>query len=159
VTLAELSSESEPGLTDSLDGVTATIQSVASLVGDKWAMLVVRDVFRGVRRFDDLQADLGVSRAVLTERLKRLTAAGVLVKAPYRERPVRYEYRLTEMGLELSPVLVALLRWGDQWLGDGDPTAVLVHAPCGSAFEQAFWCNSCKTTFGPAHIRGVTTGV
>ena len=127
-----------------------------SLVADKWSMLVVRDVFRGVRRFDDLQADLGVGRAVLANRLRRLVDAGVLHKAPYGERPVRYEYRLTEMGIELSPVLVALLRWGDRWFGDGDPTAVLVHAPCGTEFEQAFWCQACKTTFGPSAIRSAS---
>lgn len=132
------------------------METVARLVGDKWSMLVVRDVFRGVRRFDELQADLGVGRAVLADRLRRLTAAGILTKAPYGERPVRYEYRLTEMGLELSPMLVALLRWGDRWLGDGEPTAVLVHGPCGTEFEQAFWCNTCKTTFGPGAIRSAT---
>src|SRR5687768_12558724 len=131
----------------------ATITAVAKLVGDKWAMLVVRDVFRGVRRFDDLCDDLGVGRAVLADRLKRLVEAGVLTKAPYGERPVRYEYRLTEMGMELSPMLVALLRWGDRWLGGGQPTAVLVHAPCDTELEQAFWCRSCKTTFGPAAIK------
>lgn len=131
----------------------STISAVAALVGDKWSMLVVRDVFRGVRRFDDLQADLGVGRAVLADRLRRLTDAGILHKVPYRERPVRHEYRLTEVGIELSPMLVALLRWGDRWFGQGDPTAVLVHAPCGAEFEQAFWCNTCKTTFGPHAIR------
>ncbi|HRE03345.1 MAG TPA: helix-turn-helix domain-containing protein, partial [Ilumatobacteraceae bacterium] len=126
------------GTPNPADGVQAgTIADVARLVGDKWSMLVVRDVFRGVRRFDDLCHDLGVGRAVLADRLKRLVAAGVLVKAPYGERPVRYEYRLTEMGLELSPMLVALMRWGDRWLGGGEPTAVLVHAPCGTEFEQA----------------------
>lgn len=130
-----------------------TIETVARLIGDKWSMLVVRDVFRGVRRFDDLQADLGVSRAVLTDRLKRLVAAGVLTKVRYHEHPPRYEYHLTPMGTELSPMLVALLRWGDRWLGDGDPTAVLVHAPCGTEFEQGFWCRRCKTTFGPSAIR------
>ena len=96
-----------------------TIAAVADLVGDKWSMLVLRDVFRGVRRFDELCADLGMSRAVLTERLKRLVDAGVLTRVPYQERPVRYEYRLTPMGVELSPMLVALMRWGDRWLGDG----------------------------------------
>ena len=131
----------------------ATIAAVADLVGDKWSMLVVRDVFRGVRRFDDLCADLGMSRAVLTGRLKKLVAAGVLTKVPYQERPVRHEYRLTPMGIELSPMLVALLRWGDRWLGDGTTTAVLVHAPCGTELHQAFWCPTCRTTFGPTAIR------
>lgn len=132
-----------------------TITTVAKLVGDRWSVLVVRNVFRGVRRFEELHADLGVSRAVLSERLRRLTAAGVLAKVQYQERPVRYEYRLTKMGLELSPVLVALLHWGDRWFGQGDRTAVLVHAPCGTEFEQAFWCPTCQTTFGPAAIRSV----
>lgn len=130
----------------------ATISAVAKLVGDRWSVLVVRDVFRGVRRFEELHDDLGVSRAVLSERLRRLIDAGVLTKVPYQDRPVRQEYRLTEMGLELSPVLVALLHWGDRWLGDGEPTAVLVHRPCGTEFEQAFWCPTCKTTFGPNAI-------
>ena len=130
-----------------------TITAVADLVGDKWSMLVVRDVFRGVRRFDDLCADLGVARAVLAGRLKRLVESGVLTKVPYQERPVRYEYRLTPMGVELSPMLVALLRWGDRWLGDGEATAVLVHAPCGTDLQQAFWCATCKRTFGPGAIR------
>lgn len=131
----------------------STIAVVAGLVGDKWSMLVVRDIFRGVRRFDDLQADLGIGRAVLADRLRRLTDAGILHKVPYHERPVRYEYKLTEIGVELSPMLVALLRWGDRWFGDGDPTAVLVHAPCGTEFDQAFWCRTCQTTFGPTAIR------
>jgi DNA-binding HxlR family transcriptional regulator len=130
-----------------------TIATVADLVGDKWSMLVVRDVFRGVRRFDDLCADLGMSRAVLTGRLKKLVAAGVLTKVPYHERPVRHEYRLTPMGLELSPMLVALLRWGDRWLGDGTTSATLVHAPCGTELHQAFWCPTCRRTFGPAGVR------
>lgn len=131
----------------------STLDTVARLIGDRWAMLVIRDVFRGVRRFDELREDLGVSRAVLSDRLKRLVAAGVLERTPYQDHPPRFEYTLSPMGLELSPMLVALLRWGDRWLGDGDPTAVLVHAPCGTELEQAFWCRSCRTTFGPTAVR------
>ena len=130
-----------------------TIETVARLIGDKWSMLVVRDVFRGVRRFDELRDDLGVSRAVLTDPLRRLVDAGELTRVRYCEHPPRHEYHLTTMGTELSPMLVALLRWGDRWLGDGDPTAVLVHAPCGTEFEQSFWCRRCQTTFGPSAVR------
>ncbi|MFV0309963.1 MAG: winged helix-turn-helix transcriptional regulator [Desertimonas sp.] len=132
---------------------TSTIETVARLIGDRWSMLVIRDVFRGVRRFDELREDLGVSRAVLSDRLKKLVASGVLVREEYQHHPPRFEYALSPMGLELSPMLVALLRWGDRWLGDGDPTAVLVHAPCGTELEQAFWCRRCQTTFGPGAIR------
>ena len=140
-------------VTEVADRSDATIAAVAGLIGDKWSMLVLRDVFRGVRRFDELCGDLGMSRAVLTERLKRLVDAGVLTKVPYQERPVRHEYRLTPMGVELSPMLVALMRWGDRWLGDGATTATLVHGPCGTELHQAFWCPTCRRTFGPAAIR------
>ena len=80
--------------------------------------------------------------------------AGALKKVPYQERPPRYEYRLTPAGIALSPALVALVRWGDEYLADGEGDIVLVHAPCGTEFEQGFWCRTCSTTFGPAAIRG-----
>jgi DNA-binding HxlR family transcriptional regulator len=129
------------------------IEAVAAIVGDRWAMLVLRDIFRGVRRFDELCDDLGIGRPVLVTRLNRLLDAGVIEKVPYQAHPPRYDYRLTRKGLELSPALIALMRWGDRWFGDEQPTANLVHAPCGTPFEQAFWCPSCRTTFGPAAIR------
>lgn len=129
------------------------IEAVAGLIGDRWAMLVLRDVFRGLRRFDELCEDLGIARPVLVSRLTRLVDAGLLEKVPYQLHPPRYDYRLTAMGVELSPALVALMRWGDRWFGDGAPTAHLVHAPCGGDFEQAFWCATCRTTFGPDAIR------
>ncbi len=129
------------------------IGAVASIMGDRWSMLVIRDVFRGIRRFDELCDDLGIARPILANRLRRLVEVGILTKVAYHEHPQRYDYRLTEAGLGLSPALVALLRWGDQWFGDGTPTAALVHAPCGGAFEQAFWCPRCRTTFDPGAIR------
>jgi DNA-binding HxlR family transcriptional regulator len=131
----------------------AGIEAVASIVGDRWSLLVLRDIFRGIRRFDAICDDLGVSRPVLAKRLKRLVEHGVLERVPYQDNPPRYDYRLTPAGVQLSPALVALLRWGDTWFGASEPTAVLVHAECGSEFEQAFWCTTCKTTFGPAAIR------
>jgi DNA-binding HxlR family transcriptional regulator len=129
------------------------IESVAAIVGDRWSMLIVRNVFRGIRRFDTLQDDLGVSRPVLADRLKKLVAAGILERQRYQDHPPRYDYVLTAAGTELSPALVALIRWGDRWFGDGDRTAVLVHADCGEEFEQGFWCRTCATTFGPSDIR------
>jgi DNA-binding HxlR family transcriptional regulator len=132
------------------------IESVAAIVGDRWSMLIVRNVFRGIRRFDALQDDLGVSRPVLADRLKKLVAAGILERQRYQDHPPRYDYVLTAAGTELSPALVALIRWGDRWFGDGDRTAVLVHADCGEEFEQGFWCRTCATTFGPSDIRSRT---
>lgn len=125
---------------------------VARLVGDRWSILTVRALFRGIRRFDDLQADLGISRAVLTDRLKRLMESGVVERTPYQQNPVRYDYRLTPMGIELSPMIVALLRWGSKWVGGSAAGTVLIHKQCGTELEQGFWCRRCRTTFGPLGV-------
>lgn len=122
------------------------------IIGDRWTILILRDAFRGIRRFDDFRRDLEIARPVLSDRLRKLVEAGVLTKVPYQEHPVRHEYRLTRMGIELSPALVALMRWGDDWLSGGQPPTVLVHDECGSPLEQGFWCNTCRQTFTPTDI-------
>jgi DNA-binding HxlR family transcriptional regulator len=86
-----------------------------SVVGDRWTMLVLRDCFRGVRRFEALQKRLGITRHVLADRLRKLEEDGVLERRLYQERPPRYEYRLTEKGLALHPVLVTLVAWAERW--------------------------------------------
>ncbi|MET9855267.1 winged helix-turn-helix transcriptional regulator [Streptomyces sp. NPDC006450] len=107
-----------------LDDADCSIAQALDVVGDWWTLLIVRDAARGVHRFDDFQRELGMSRKVLTERLKLLVEAGVLTREPYQERPVRYAYRLTPRGRALLPVLVALQDWGDTWiLGEGEMTA------------------------------------
>jgi DNA-binding HxlR family transcriptional regulator len=125
---------------------------VARLVGDHWSILTVRAIFRGIRRFDDLQSDLGISRGVLTDRLRRLMDAGIVERVPYQDHPVRYDYRLTTKGLELSPMIVALLRWGARWVGGPQHGTVLIHKQCGTELEQGFWCRTCQTTFGPLGV-------
>lgn len=106
-----------------LGDANCSIAQALDVVGDWWTLLIVRDAARGVDRFDDLQRELGVSRKVLTERLRLLVDADVLAREPYQERPVRYAYRLTPRGRALLPVLIALQDWGDQWvLGDGTTT-------------------------------------
>lgn len=138
---------------DALPVTEPGVAAVAGLVGDKWSMLLVRALFRGIHRFDDLQADLQISRAILADRLRRLADAGIVEKAPYQDRPVRYEYRLTPMGVELSPALVALVRWGNRYFGDPAHNTVLVHAPCDTEFEQGFWCQGCRKVVSPKEIR------
>jgi DNA-binding HxlR family transcriptional regulator len=134
----------------------STIERTLALVGDRWTILVLRATLRGIRRFDDFCTDLGIARPILTARLRKLVQAGLMTKELYQEHPPRYEYKLTPAGVDLSPALVALVRWGEHHLADGRPAAtVLVHAPCGTELEQAFWCVTCATTFGPAAIRGV----
>jgi DNA-binding HxlR family transcriptional regulator/peroxiredoxin len=102
----------------------ALAQALA-IVGDAWDLLIVRDVTRGYRRFDQLARELGISRKVLTERLRKLEEHGLLARHAYQSAPARYEYRLTRRGAALVPVLVALQDWGDRWLfGDGTPTGL-----------------------------------
>jgi DNA-binding HxlR family transcriptional regulator len=133
----------------------AAIEHTLSIIGDRWSFLIVRAALRGLRRFDEFVDDLGIARPVLTDRLKRLVDHGVLEKHPYQQRPVRCEYRLTDAGLCLSPVLVALVRWSEDHVPHVRPSTALVHAPCGTELEQAFWCRTCATTFGPTGVRGV----
>ncbi|MFF3260555.1 winged helix-turn-helix transcriptional regulator [Streptomyces sp. NPDC002932] len=108
----------------SLADADCAIAQALDVVGDWWTLLIVRDTARGVHRFDALQHELGVSRKVLTERLRLLVDADVLSREPYQERPARYEYRLTPRGRALLPVLIALQDWGDAWVtGDGTTMA------------------------------------
>lgn len=130
----------------------SSIAAALDIVGDRWTILILRDAFRGIRRFDEIRRDLDIPRAVLAERLRRLVEHGVLVKRPYQERPVRYEYRLTAMGLELSPILVALMHWGDRWLTDEGPDTVLVHEPCGTEVDLRLHCWTCDHDFPPTEI-------
>lgn len=137
-----------------------SIQRSLDVLGDRWTILIMRDAFRGIRRFDEFRRDLDIARPVLTDRLHRLVDAGVLVKRQYCERPPRFEYRLTEKGAALSPTLVALMRWGDDWLSEDGPPTVLVHDTCGQPLDQTFVCWHCDETFSPTEIAsrpGITT--
>jgi DNA-binding HxlR family transcriptional regulator len=113
-------------------------------VGDRWTMLVVRDAFLGVRRFEDFQRDLGVARNVLTDRLARLVDEGILAKRRYQERPERFEYRLTEKGIDLWPVLVSLMKWGDRHAPeDTGPPTLILHRGCGGEVDERLTCTEC----------------
>ncbi|HZQ63775.1 MAG TPA: helix-turn-helix domain-containing protein [Gaiellaceae bacterium] len=103
------------------DGQNCSIARTLEVVGERWTLLIVRDVFLGLRRFDQLQENLGIARNVLTDRLNRLVEEGIVERVPYSERPTRYEYRLTEKGRELRIALTALRQWGDQYLSDKPP--------------------------------------
>ena len=141
------------GSPDAADHAGCSIAAALEIVGDRWTILILRDAFRGIRRFDELRRDLDIPRAVLSERLRRLVEHGVLVKRSYQERPVRYEYRLTPMGLQLSPILVALMQWGDRWLpGEDGPPTLLVHERCGTEIDLGFYCWTCEQSFSPTDI-------
>lgn len=103
-----------------------------SVIGDRWTMLVLRDCFLGVRRFERMQERLGITRHVLADRLRKLEAAGVLRREPYQERPVRHEYRLTDRGKALYPVLVSLIDWANENVPfAGDPSVTLISRETG----------------------------
>ena len=132
-----------------------TIARAMATLGDKWTFIVLREIFNGVRRFDQMRVRTNIPRQVLANRLDKLVAEDVLRKVPYREEGarVRYEYRLTPKGVDLSPALVALMRWGDKHLAGGDVPTVLVHERCGTPLDQTFICWHCDATVEPAAIR------
>jgi DNA-binding HxlR family transcriptional regulator len=117
------------------DTANCNIGSALAIVGEKWTFLVLREAFNGVRRFDDMRRRTGAPRQVLSHRLAHLVSEGILRKSPYQEpgqRP-RYEYRLTEKGIDLFPVIAALLAWGDKHAGaPGGPSVTLTHRDCGA---------------------------
>lgn len=121
-------------------------------------MLILRDVFMGIRRFEDLQRDLGVARNILQARLERLVEHGVLVKRPYQDRPVRNEYRLTEKGADLWPVLVALLQWGDRYAIDGERPVILQHRGCGGELDGRRRCTVCGADVSVTEALALRTG-
>jgi DNA-binding HxlR family transcriptional regulator len=112
------------------------------LVGEWWTLLIVRDAFFGVRRFDEFQRRLGVSRSVLTNRLNRMVEEGILETRAYETRPPRVEYLLTQKGEDLFPVLVALQQWGDRW-ASAKPPVVLRHRGCGKLSRPHLVCSAC----------------
>ncbi|MEV7907814.1 winged helix-turn-helix transcriptional regulator [Streptomyces anulatus] len=132
-----------------------SIERALDIVGEKWTFLVLREAFAGVRRFADMQAFTGAPRQILSARLARLVQEGLLRKVPYREpgQRRRDEYRLTQMGLDLYPTLVALMQWGDRYLSDGaGPPLLLVHRDCGAPVEQHFRCAVGHEISGPREV-------
>jgi DNA-binding HxlR family transcriptional regulator len=131
-----------------------SVAGTLEVVGERWSLLIVRDVLLGVRRFDGLQADLGIARNVLQARLTRLLDEGVLEKRPYQERPRRYEYRLTEKGLDLWPTIVALLQWGDKYAAPpAGPPVLLEHRDCGGAVDEHRICETCGARLSVRDVR------
>lgn len=119
-----------------------SISRTVDVIGDAWTPLIIRDVFLGVDTFSDLAKDLELSRALLSARLNQLVAAGVLDIESYSDRPPRHRYRLTRSGLDLVPVLIAMMQWGDKWRAPDGVPLVLDH-DCGHELGARFQCTSC----------------
>ena len=134
-----------------------SVARTLEIVGEKWALLAVREVFRGNRRFDEMIRWIGAPRDTLAARLRSLVSAGILERRQYSEHPARYEYRLTEAGRELYPVILTLMRWGDEHLaGDAGPPLVLEHA-CGHRLVAKVVCEACGEPVQARAVRPVTT--
>lgn len=129
-----------------------SIARTLEVIGDRWTMLVIRDAFLGVRRFDDFQRGLGVARNVLSDRLTRLCDDGVLRRRRYQQRPDRFEYQLTEKGLDLWPVLVSLLSWGDRHHAEHGPPRLILHRDCGGKITERATCSTCQLPLHPQDV-------
>jgi DNA-binding HxlR family transcriptional regulator len=124
--------------------MVCSIARTVDVVGEPWSPLILRDVWVGIHRFDDIRADLGISTKVLTERLRWLVEQGVLERRPYSERPPRHEYVLTSKGSDLCAVLMAMTAWGDRYAaGDAGPPVLLRHRGCGELTTAEVRCACC----------------
>jgi DNA-binding HxlR family transcriptional regulator len=138
------------------DSQVCSIAGALEVVGERWSLLIVRDVFLGLRRFDEIQENLGIARNVLQTRLTRLQEHGVLEKRLYQERPPRYEYRLTDKGLDLWPTIVALMQWGDRHAElPAGPVVLLEHRGCGGAIDEHRVCEACGAKLSVRDARAI----
>jgi len=126
----------------SLAEMSCPVARSLDIVGEWWTLLIVRDALAGARRFDDFRGT-GIADNVLTARLKRLVAEGILERHPYQQRPMRHEYLLTQKGRALAPVLGALRAWGRQWTRGKDRSLRMVHTACGSEVALRAYCDEC----------------
>lgn len=141
-----------PMLPRRYEGQNCSAARALELVGERWTMLLIRDAFMGVRRFEDFQRNLGIARNVLTARLSLLVDEGLMERRRYQERPERFEYRLTEKGIGLWPVLMTLMKWGDAYLADQGPPVQILHRGCGGELTERLTCAACGEALGPRDV-------
>ena len=132
--------------------MNCSVAGALEIVGEWWTFLVLRDAFLGVRRFEDFQRRLGIARNVLSNRLQTLVDAEILERRLYQEHPARYEYRLTEKGIDLWPVLMALTRWGDKYVAENGPPVLIEHKNCGGAVDDHLMCERCGAALGARDV-------
>jgi DNA-binding HxlR family transcriptional regulator len=137
----------------SFEDMTCSVAQCLDAVGEWWSLLIVRDAFLGVTRFDDFRSRLGISRNILTQRLNHLVAKGILTRVRYQDHPPRFEYRLTGKGRDLWHVITAMRQWGDTWAAPGGPPVEIRHKACGHVVTAVPTCSRCGEPLEP---RGVT---
>jgi DNA-binding HxlR family transcriptional regulator len=121
----------------------SSIAATLQVIGDRWSALIIRELFYGSTRFDEFQRNLGIATNILSQRLQRLIEHGIVEKRTYQLRPTRHEYQLTDKGMDLYPVPLALLAWGDRWLSDGHPPVRLRHLRCAKRLSPRLTCSKC----------------
>jgi DNA-binding HxlR family transcriptional regulator len=141
---------------EDIDQQICSVARTLSVVGDRWTLLIVRDAFLGTRRFEDFRRQLGISRHRLSDRLAKLVAAEVLTRIRYQEKPERFEYRLTNKGLGLYPVMITLAQWGNQWCDDGNGAPLeYIHNSCGQKTVAELSCSECGEVLDPHEVTPV----
>ncbi len=133
-----------------------SVASTLEVIGERWTMHVLRESFLGVRRFEDFRRNIGVARNILSDRLNTLVAEGILRRELYSEHPPRYEYRLTRKGVDLSGILIELMKWGNRWAPNPEgPALLLRHRDCGSVIEPAHACPACGEQVHPWNLEAL----
>lgn len=132
---------------------TGSVERSLEIFGDRWSILILREAFFGVRHYDQMQENLGIATNVLSNRLKRLVTNGILQRTKDADDGRRVEYRLTEKGLDLYPVTLALMQWGNRWLSDMPGRALaLRHSQCGRLLKPVTHCASCGEKVRPQDV-------
>lgn len=139
----------------SFSDMDCSVAQCLEVVGEWWTMLIVRDAFLGVSRFEDFRQRLGISRNILQQRLTKLVEVGVLQRVPYSEHPPRHDYRLTPKGRDLWPVLMAMRQWGDSHAAPDGPPLQIIHDRCGQVSSQILVCGTCGEAVGPGDVHAV----
>lgn len=134
--------------------IVCSIARTVDAIGERWTPLILRDLFVGLTRFEDIRRDLGIASNVLAARLDALQKHGIVETRAYQSNPVRHEYLLTEQGRDLYPVLTMLITWGDKWLaGAAGPPAVVVHRDCGQPTAGVVVCRACGAPLTADNVR------
>ena len=136
-----------------IDQQVCSVARALAVIGDRWSLLIIRDIFLGTRRFEDFCQQLGISRPALASRLRKLEDQGVIAKQRYQARPQRFEYHLTEKGIDLYPILMTLANWGNRWQDDGDGAPVeYMHRDCGHKTSPVLCCDECNKPLQPRSV-------
>lgn len=139
---------------DSSGGATSLFDEAARIMGDRWASLIMRSIFTGLNRYDDIRRDTAIATNILAERLAWLVSIGAIRQVQYATSPVRYEYKLRRKGVDYYPALLMLMRWGDQYYCSPEgPPLLLTHRGCGDKLEPQVICSECRKPLAAADVR------